>query len=370
VHEVAGSTGLVTFVLLTLWCHGPLSPLLPAAYEPVLVVYGQLFAPVLLALIGGVAATAVEYVNYRLYRRLLHCRSVDELLSRAPTRRIAALFFRQPFITVWICVLSPLPDWGARVLIAHSSYPVYRYLLAVLLARIPRFWFLAAIGLHLSLGRGTVLAILVGSVGVAFISLVRRHAMSETLPTAVPPATSLPETAMRAISLSLVVLGAALSAAPTPLQAQQPTRNTFARSAMGVSVDRFVSEGGGPTAVTFRLSALRPSAVGTEVGISLFPNALAGGALIIAPDLGAAYHLKIASATLLLKAGGSAITGLAGGFGFYPGVHVGAGLILPVENRAAFRIDVIQHFYQVEQETVRIWSIGVGMTALPRIPMR
>jgi hypothetical protein len=36
-----GATTLVVFVLLTLGCHGPLSPFLPATYEPILLLYGQ-----------------------------------------------------------------------------------------------------------------------------------------------------------------------------------------------------------------------------------------------------------------------------------------------------------------------------------------
>jgi len=58
-----GTTTLVVFGLLTLWCHGPLSPLLPAAYESVLLGYGRLHSPLMLALFGALASTGIEYVN-------------------------------------------------------------------------------------------------------------------------------------------------------------------------------------------------------------------------------------------------------------------------------------------------------------------
>jgi membrane protein YqaA with SNARE-associated domain len=173
---VPPATGLITFVLLTLWCHGPLSPFLPAAYEPILLAYGQLVPPALLAVIGALASAAVEYVNYHLYRRLFQCQSLDRVLSSAPTRRLMALFVRHPFFTVWLCVLTPLPDWVARVLASYSGYSVRRYLTALLLARIPRFWFLAMVGLHLDLGPGAIIAIAAGFVVVAFLSLVRHRA--------------------------------------------------------------------------------------------------------------------------------------------------------------------------------------------------
>ena len=40
---------LGSFVLTTLWVHGPWSPLLPAAYEPVLLLFGKLYPPLLIA---------------------------------------------------------------------------------------------------------------------------------------------------------------------------------------------------------------------------------------------------------------------------------------------------------------------------------
>ncbi|MEO6056674.1 MAG: hypothetical protein ABIQ49_07535, partial [Gemmatimonadales bacterium] len=65
-----GATTLVVFVLLTLGCHGPLSPFLPATYEPILLLYGQLYPPLLIALLGALTSAAAEYLNYHLYRAL------------------------------------------------------------------------------------------------------------------------------------------------------------------------------------------------------------------------------------------------------------------------------------------------------------
>lgn len=161
---VPGATRLVVFVLLTLWCHGPLSPLLPAAYEPILLAYGRLFPPLLVALIGSVASTAVEYLNYYVYRRLLRFDALARVLRSPSGRHVVALFSRHPFLAVWLCVWSPLPDWAARIIASYSGYSVRRYLAAFLLARLPRFWFLAALGLHLRLGVGPVLAITAVSV--------------------------------------------------------------------------------------------------------------------------------------------------------------------------------------------------------------
>jgi membrane protein YqaA with SNARE-associated domain len=186
---VPDSTALVTFGLLTLWCHGPLSPLLPAAYEPVLLGYGRVYQPVLLAVLGASVSTSVEFANYYLYQRLLRVESVDRLLRRQETGRLTAPFYRRPFLTVWLCVLTPLPDWATRVLASHSGYSIRRYLSAVFLARLPRFWLLAALGFQLELGAGVLLWIVAVSAAVTLFGAIRRHLVSvPSKPTLLPPA--------------------------------------------------------------------------------------------------------------------------------------------------------------------------------------
>jgi hypothetical protein len=342
---VPGTSSLVVFVLLTLWCHGPLSPLLPAAYEPVLLGYGRLFPPLLLAITGAVASTAIEYLNYHLYR----------IFVSPPTRRLMGPFLRRPFLTVWLCVLTPLPDWAARVLASQSGYPVRSYLTAVLLARLPRFWFLAALGFHLELGVGVVLSVVAASAVVALIGLWRRQ------PT--------PASAKAAVPTSVLLLLGAMSA-PLPLARLegQESRPRLAGNAMGVSMDRFMYEGSSTMAMSYRFSTLHPRQLGAEIGVSLFPQTLPAGVLALAPDLGAAYNLPVPGGSLLIKAGGSAITAMgAAGVLFVPGFHLGGTIVVQTGDDSGLRIDVIRHYYLPGGEDIEpIWSVGLGFAVLPR----
>jgi hypothetical protein len=132
--------------------------------------------------------------------------------------------------------------------------------------------------------------------------------------------------------------------------------------ARGMTLDRFRS---GPTALTLRLSSLRAGSAGTEVGVALFPQALAVRALLLAPDFGASYNVSLPGATLLAKGGLSMLIALGGGFGFLPGFHLGGGVIMRVEERLCLRLDATRHFYQVEGRTHGVWSFGVGFAVLP-----
>ena len=173
---------LGVFVLLTLICHGPLSLFLPATFEPILLRYGQLYPPLLIAITGAVASAAAEYVNYHLYRALLGCRSCDRVMRSRTARMVAGMFARRPFLATWLCAGSPLPDWAARILAAHARYSVPRYLLAFVAGRIPKFWLLAALGFYWMPSRRVLWSIVAVSLVVTALGLWRRNRPLSTTP--------------------------------------------------------------------------------------------------------------------------------------------------------------------------------------------
>jgi hypothetical protein len=149
------------------------------------------------------------------------------------------------------------------------------------------------------------------------------------------------------------------------LEAQAPSTSRLEGVSVGAGVDRFVYEGYAATAFTYRRSDLKPGRVGPELSVSLFPQALFARALLLAPDIGAAYNLSIPHSTLLIKAGISAITGLGPTFAFIPGVHLGTGIMLRLDDRTAIRVDAIRHIYVDGNQTEALWSIGFALASLP-----
>ncbi len=152
------------------------------------------------------------------------------------------------------------------------------------------------------------------------------------------------------------------------LVAQQPATG-LAGNAMGVSMDRFIYDGSGLMAISYRFSTLRPGGIGAELGVSLFPQTLPAGVLALAPDLGASYNLPFPGGALLIKAGGSAIGALGtAGVLFVPGFHVGGTVVVQAGNRSGLRIDVIRHYYLPGGGEIEpIWSVGLGFAVLPRV---
>jgi len=137
---------LAAFAMVTVWVHGPMSPFLPAAYEPTLMFFGRLYPPLLIAALGTLANLYVEMLDYWLFARLGDFGPYRRLQTHPLFTRAVRLFARRPFFTVWLFGWSPLPDWIIRLLAPAAHYPVGRYLLALGLGRLPRYWLLAGLG--------------------------------------------------------------------------------------------------------------------------------------------------------------------------------------------------------------------------------
>jgi len=178
IPEAADAGKFGSFVVTTLLVHGPWSPLLPAAYEPVLMLFGKLYPPWLIALTGATLSCIVEWINYRVYDWFSDLKRLEQLKQKATSGRFVALFRREPFFVVWTFAWSPLPDWAVRIMAVVADYSVFRYVLAFWLGRLPKFFLLAWLGQKLPLTalQLTVIAVafVVAGYGIAWIKARRR----------------------------------------------------------------------------------------------------------------------------------------------------------------------------------------------------
>ena len=138
-------TDLVVYFALALWFNGPQSAVAPAGFEPVLMLYGQLYAPFLIAAVGTAANVVIEALNYRLFALAAETRSFKKAGDTKVGRWLTRAFGRAPFVAVTVAAAG-LPLWIARVLVVLSGYPIARHLTATALGRFPRFFFFAALG--------------------------------------------------------------------------------------------------------------------------------------------------------------------------------------------------------------------------------
>ena len=202
---------LTAFLLVTVWVHGPASPFLPAAYEPVLLLFGRVYPPLLIGLLGTLGDLYVEYLDYQLFLGLGAFGPYRTLLKHPLFTRAVALFNRRPFLAVWLFAWSPLPDWMIRMIAPAARYPVRRYLLAMGLGRLPKFWLLAAVGAWWQPDRRLVFTVVAGSILLTAGMFLGRQVCSRlrsSLPAQPPPRSS---------------AGVAPAPAPLQLAIEEPT---------------------------------------------------------------------------------------------------------------------------------------------------
>ena len=124
-------------------------PWLP--HEPMVLLYGDLYSPWLIALVGGAATCWMEFFNYSLLRVVLNVGRIRELTQKRPFQIAERWFSKRPFLVLLLAGATPIPYAPFRIFSVSSNYPRGRYLLAVFAGRTPRYYLLALTGEAISL---------------------------------------------------------------------------------------------------------------------------------------------------------------------------------------------------------------------------
>lgn len=164
---------LAAFLLLAVLVHGPLSPVLPTAFETTLLYYARFYPAWLLAVVGTLGASLAEAVNYRLVDWAVELPKLAELKERSVVRWSIGAFLRAPFWTTVIVIFSPIPDSAVRILAPLARYPLSRFLAAVAVGRFPRLLLIAAFGLLIPIPPWLLLG---GGLALVAFGLARRRA--------------------------------------------------------------------------------------------------------------------------------------------------------------------------------------------------
>lgn len=115
-------------------------------HEPALIYFGAFHPAWIVALVAAAGTLMAEGMNYSFIGYFYDRPSIRAASDRPIVRKIVSWFGRAPFWTTVFAGITPVPYFPVRFLVVMSSYPLWKYLLAVFVARTPRFWLLAAFG--------------------------------------------------------------------------------------------------------------------------------------------------------------------------------------------------------------------------------
>ncbi len=150
---------LAIFAWLMFVTSGPTATFLPSASEPVLMLFGRLHSPWMLASLAVAAIAIVEWVNYRVFDAVLGARMMSAVRSATLTRTLTRWFRASPFATTVVGALTPVPFWGVRVCAVTAGYSMPRFIVATVVGRFPRVWLFAFLGAALPTGQSILLLV-------------------------------------------------------------------------------------------------------------------------------------------------------------------------------------------------------------------
>ncbi len=164
---------LVPYVVLAIWFNGPQSPVVPAGFEPVLLLYGQFYSPWVIAALGTAGNVVAEAINYELFALAAQQKALRRLHDSRVVVWLKRMFGKAPFVAVAVCAAA-FPFWIARVLVVLARYPIGWHLTATAVGRFPRFWVLAALGATIGIPAKWLAALVgVSLLATAIILIVR-----------------------------------------------------------------------------------------------------------------------------------------------------------------------------------------------------
>ena len=112
-------------------------------HEPAVVYAGALYDAWVVAVVGGVATMIAAIVDYFVVKKVFELGRVAPVKQTAIYKTAVRYFNLRPWATIAVFAVSPLPYYPIRLLAPSSGYPLWRYVSAYTLGRIPRYYLLA-----------------------------------------------------------------------------------------------------------------------------------------------------------------------------------------------------------------------------------
>lgn len=165
---------LVWLAVLGLPACGPLGPVLPTAFEPLLMEAAKHEQAIWVTLVALGIYLYMEYLNWHIYGWVLSRRRFARLKEERWIRWSIKHFKRAPFATVVVFAASPLPYWAIRALAIMDGYPLRPYMIATAIGRFPRLYLYAWLGAVLRIPTVVLVGVIFGTAAVVVVHRLAR----------------------------------------------------------------------------------------------------------------------------------------------------------------------------------------------------
>jgi len=158
---------LVWLGVLSLPANSPLSPILPTAFEPLIMEAAKYERAIPVTVVATLAYMYMEYVNWHVYTWVLSWKRLGGLGRRRSVRWGVKHFARAPFWTVVVFAFTPLPFFVVRALAILCRWPMWRFMVATVVGRAPRVLLYAWFGELAGIPTWMLVAVVLGGTTAA-----------------------------------------------------------------------------------------------------------------------------------------------------------------------------------------------------------
>jgi uncharacterized membrane protein YdjX (TVP38/TMEM64 family) len=137
---------LVWLAVLSIPANSPLSPIIPAAFEPLIMEAAKYERAIWVTLVALSTYMYMEYLNWHAYAWVLNRRALRGLSEQRWIRSSLRYFAKAPFGTVVFFAFTPMPFWAIRTLAILDDYPIRTFMTATAIGRFPRLFAYAWLG--------------------------------------------------------------------------------------------------------------------------------------------------------------------------------------------------------------------------------
>ena len=118
--------------------------------EPALLFVAKHHSPLAVTIYTSIGGLVCGVLDYWILGPLLNLRAVRSRYEGKPWYLASAQWFgRAPFLSLFFAALTPVPFIIFKLFAIAAGYPHHRYLIALTVARIPRFYALAWFGMEI-----------------------------------------------------------------------------------------------------------------------------------------------------------------------------------------------------------------------------
>jgi membrane protein YqaA with SNARE-associated domain len=172
------SIPLVWLAVVGVPANGPLSPILPTLWDPLIIEAGKHAPALAVTMVALGVYMYMEFVNWHIYAWVITWKRLAAVRQSRAVRWGVDRFGRAPGTTVVFFAVTPMPFWVVRCLALLRGYPIGRFMVATAIGRFPRFFMYAWLGSTLSVPTWALVVVIVGGAVVAISSrLLKREPM-------------------------------------------------------------------------------------------------------------------------------------------------------------------------------------------------